>query len=322
MTRMDPSWLSILLPVPPGAEGLDFSLLALARLEGQGWECLLACHDARAWEAAGQACARHPGPWQVPAPPLSGAGSALSQALAQARGDVALFLACGAAVPSHLPALLREHFTRPESEGLGLALQPPSGGGPLAGLAGLEMLARQEDSPWPRLGCAAFRRRDILENGGLASAPGLEVLDLWLRLATQGKRLDWEAEAYLVLEQPKTLGALLNRARREGRAMFGRRRLLRHMDRGAGQAKDSVQILLALAAPCLLGGFWAQAPDRAITLGLLAWLLLYPLNRPFLRQVAEYRPGVVGQAMLYCMLRPYAWLLGMAQAGGNRLSSG
>jgi hypothetical protein len=232
---------------------------------------------------------------------------------------VALLLPAGAALPSHLPGLLSGLFARQDLAALGLWLQPAPGGRGLAGLAGLELLWEQEQAPWPRLGCLALRRELALASGGLDGPPGQEALELLARWPGQGLRTDWDEEAYVLLPQPETMGAMLARARQSGLSLFARQRLLRRMGQSPALGWTGLQVGLALLAPSLLLGLAAQAPDRAITLALLAWLLLYPLNRPFLKHVAEYKPANINQALFYCGLRPFAWLAGMLQAAFGRL---
>lgn len=123
---------------------------------------------------------------------------------------------------------------------------------------------------------------------------------------------------------PGSWGGLLGWSWDEGRERFQRARLARALGRGLlpGQGKERLQALLALLAPALLVGLWPLAPDRALTLALLSLLLLYPLNRPFLRRVGESAPDLMNAALLYCLARPFAWLGGMLAAAGERLGGG
>ncbi len=309
--------LSIVINLGQTAEGLPRSLDSLARLPGGSWECLVLAAPPQALELAQEMAASRPGLCRVLGYNLG--GSPLTQALAQARGDLVLLLPAGAALPSHLPGLLESLFARRELAGLGLWLQPAPGGRGLAGLAGLELLWEQEKAPWPRLGCLALRRALALETGGLDGTPQQGALELWARWQAQGRLLDWHPEAYALLPQPQSMGGMLTRARLEGSDLFARIRLLRRLGLSPALGQNAMQIGLALLAPALLLGLWPLAPDRAVTLALLAWLLLYPLNRPFLRQVAEYKPAQINQALLYCGLRPFAWLAGMLTAALGRL---
>lgn len=54
----------------------------------------------------------------------------------------------------------------------------------------------------------------------------------------------------------------------------------------------------------------------------LAWLavfLIYPLNRPFIRYVAEQAPEKTNTSLGYCLLRPLGWLAGMLCPPANSL---
>jgi hypothetical protein len=79
------------------------------------------------------------------------------------------------------------------------------------------------------------------------------------------------------------------------------------------------QVALVLAALGLLVALWNPAPDRAWSLAAICQLLLYPLNREFISFVAREEPQASGAALIYCLLRPWAWSAGLLAGALRRL---
>lgn len=244
--------------------------------------------------------------------------------LAQARGQIVLFSLPGCRPAPELLGLLRQAFERPELAGLSGVLEPlpPQEAAP-AGLAGLELCWQQQDNPWPSPACLALRREAVLEAGGLDAAwPGAgDLWDLWWRLAQAGQQLEVDPQCRARLPQPGTWGGLLARARLQGAALFSSRRL--PASQGLLPDRPGLQVALLLAAWAALAGFARLDPGRGLSLAAMALLLLYPLNRAFLRFAAQEEPALLGRALLYCLLRPWAWALGLLGAalgwlGGRR----
>jgi hypothetical protein len=182
----------------------------------------------------------------------------------------------------------------------------------------------------PLSGCALLRRKPALAAGGLdPSLPGPQgdLLGLWLALAALGHEFIWEPELHLWHALPESWGGLLGLAWAEGRECFLRARLARGQTPGlppgllAGQGNPRLQALMALLAPAALAGMWPLDPGRGLALALLCLALLYPLNRPFLAHMSREAPGLMNRALLYCLLRPFAWLGGMLVAGAERLGT-
>lgn len=67
------------------------------------------------------------------------------------------------------------------------------------------------------------------------------------------------------------------------------------------------QVAVVLLALSLLG-LWLAGTE---TLGWLLILLLYPLNRPFIRMAADKYPQKVTGCLAFCLLRPLIWLAGL-----------
>ncbi len=320
-------WLSLIVPVRGGEPGLASCLTSLAALAGPECEALVVAQGDTALRALDQAAPAGPAGWRLVSQPPQGPAAARACALAQARGAVALFLGPGCQVPPHLPGVIRRIMDETEAVGLSLLLKPDGQGEPLKRLAALELAWQAKELGLPQMGCAAFRRAAAMGAGGLdpnLPEPQGDLLALWLRLKAEGRELYWDQDLFVRAALPGSWRGLLGQAWSEGRESFQRLRLARSLGPGLlpGQGRERLQTLLALLSPALLAGLWPLAPDRALTLTLLCLLLLYPLNRPFLRGVGESDPDLVNRALLYCLLRPFAWLGGMLAAAGDRLGAG
>ncbi|CAO0824606.1 hypothetical protein DFAR_740004 [Desulfarculales bacterium] len=69
-----------------------------------------------------------------------------------------------------------------------------------------------------------------------------------------------------------------------------------------------------LASLGVFAALWGPASDRAWSLAFICLLLRYPFNRGFIRFMAEEEPQILGTALLYCLLRPWAWTAGLLGA--------
>lgn len=174
--------------------------------------------------------------------------------------------------------------------------------------------------------CAAYRRRELLTAGGFDpadDAEGLENYELSCRLWAQGRTLLFDPDLYVLRPLPSSWGAYLRLAYHLGRNRFRntlhRRRLGLPGNGSLGQHAQSLLIMLALGLPFAL---WPQYPEQAATLPLLCLLLLYPLNRSFLKFVSQRQPELVPRALLLCLLRPFAATAGLINAALDRMGGG
>jgi hypothetical protein len=210
--------------------------------------------------------------------------------------------------------------------GAGGACRPANPDHPLARLAGLEMaFALQAQTDLDTL-CAAYRRAEFLAAGGFDpadDAEGLENYEFSLRLLALRRELIFDPELYVKRPLPEAWNGYLRLAYHLGRNRFRntlhRRRLGLPSAGGLGQQAQSLLILLALGLPFAL---WPQHPDQALTLPLLCLLLLYPLNRGFLKFVSGEAPELMQRALALCLLRPFAATAGLIRAALDRMGGG
>lgn len=263
-----------------------------------------------------------PGARLLPLPPCP-AGAARNQGAEQARGEVLFFSQADCLLPPDLPARLSEGFSLPARDALAGLCRVANRDEPLAMLMGAELAYERQDEALPDALCAAYRRRDFLRFGGFDPADaseGLENYELAYRLLAEGRELFWEPELQVRRPLPYTWGGCLALAYGLGRNRFRnllhRRRLGLGSPGGGRRFAQSLLVMLAVAIPVGLG---AHDWQRAVTLPLICLLLLYPLNRGFIKSVAHQEPHLLNRALLWCLLRPWAWTLGMLKASLDRM---
>ncbi|MEW5914159.1 MAG: glycosyltransferase family A protein [Thermodesulfobacteriota bacterium] len=326
MTAAPPEF-SIILPLAD--TGLDIApcLASLARLTGPEHETLLVLHGSgcqpqRVQEQAAAAGAALRVLSLAPCP----AGAARNFGAQQARGRVLVFSQADCTLPPDLLPRLAAHLAQPGLVGVGGACRPANPERPLARLAALELAyARQIDADLDTLS-AAYLRQEFLAAGGFDpadDAEGLENYELSLRLLALGRELIFDPELYVKRPLPETWGGYLRLAYHRGRNRFRntlhRRRLGLPAAGGLGQQAQSLLILLALGLPFAL---WPRYPDQALTLPLLCLLLLYPLNRRFLKFISGQAPELIQRALALCLLRPLAATAGLVKAALDRMGGG
>ncbi|MCF8040604.1 MAG: glycosyltransferase family 2 protein [Desulfarculaceae bacterium] len=266
-----------------------------------------------------------PGARLMPLPPCP-AGAARNQAAEQAKGEVLFFSQADCLLPLDLLSRLDEALAPADRDAAAGICRVANRDDPLAMLMGAELAWERQDEQLPDALCAAYRRRDFLEFGGFDpadTAEGLENYELACRLLAQGKELFWDQELQIRRPLPSTWGGCLTLAYQLGRNRFRnllhRRRLGLGSPGGGRRFAQSVLVMLAVAIPLGLGGHDWQ---RAVTLPIICLLLLYPLNRGFIKSVAHQEPHLLNRALLWCLLRPWAWTLGMLKAALDRMGGG
>lgn len=316
---------SLILLADPALGGDDGGLASLAALPPGGWEALVALPGAEQarQEALRRRVAELGGPLTIlPLPPCP-AGAARNQAAEQARGEVLFFSQAECRLPPDLLARLEADLADADLVGVGGLCRPSDPTEPWARLIALE-LELERGETLPDAVCAAYRRREFLRVGGFDPADegeGLENYELAYRLSAADRELALDPELAVKRPLPATLGAALRLAYHLGRNRFRnllhRRRLGLTGRRGTQRFLQSLLVLLAVGLAIALAG---RDPERAVTLPLLCLLLLYPLNRGFLKQVSHSEPELMRRAVVWCLLRPWAWTLGMFKAALDRIT--
>jgi hypothetical protein len=261
----------------------------------------------------------------LPLPPCP-AGAARNLAADQAKGEVLFFSQADCLLPPDLLGRLDEALAPADRDAAAGPCRVANRDAPLAMLMGAELAWEREDEPLPDALCAAYRRRDFMDFGGFDpadAAEGLENYEMAYRLLAQGKQLFWDEELQVRRPLPSTWGECLTLAYQLGRNRFRnllhRRRLGLGSPGGARRFAQSLLVMLAVALPLGLGSHDWQ---RAVTLPIICLLLLYPLNRGFIKSLALQEPHLLNRALLWCLLRPWAWTLGMLKASLDRLAGG
>lgn len=311
--------ISIIAPVAGPSRDMRPLLDSLSKLEGGGCEAIVILHGpeqdlARAREMAAEFAI----PLQVMSLPPCPAGAARNFGAEQARGGLLFFTETDCILPPELLSRLQEHFQDQDLAGVGLACAPANPQEPLAVLTGLEIAHdRLEHAELDTLG-AAFRRDIFMAAGSYDPADdseGLENFEFSSRLLAQSHSLLFDPECFVKRPLPATWGNYLRLAYHLGRNRFRntlhRRRLGLGASGGWGEHAQSILALLALGLPLAL---WQTNPEQAVTLPLICLLLLYPLNRRFIKFATEHDPGLVSRALLMCLLRPFAWTAGSIKA--------
>lgn len=248
--------------------------------------------------------------------------------LSMAKGQVMLFMSPHLGAPANLRERLREHFRDAQVSAVGGGLAAYGDAPDPARLSVHDFAFRTADlagHDWPVLfaHCVAFDRHDLLAAGGMAPGEGQDGGPLptpCLQLAEQGRSLVFDPALAPLTRQPVTWGQYLSDERRVGRTLFMTRRQNPGEPGGLLSGNGMVlQPLLAFAAMALPAMLLYQAPGNAVTLSALVLLLLYPLNRTFLKTVAREEPGLLNKAVVMCLARPFAWLWGMAASALGRL---
>ncbi|MBU4277970.1 MAG: glycosyltransferase [Proteobacteria bacterium] len=266
-----------------------------------------------------------PGTRLLPLPPCP-AGAARNQAAEQAKGRVLFFSQADCLLPPDLLSRLDEALLPADRDAAAGPCRVANRDDALAMLVGAELAWEREDEPLPDALCAAYRRRDFLDFGGFDpadAAEGLENYELAYRLLAKGRELFWDQELQIRRPLPFTWGGCLALAYQLGRNRFRnllhRRRLGLGSPGGTRRFAQSLLVMLAVAIPLGLG---AHDWQRAVTLSIICLLLLYPLNRGFIKSVAHQEPHLLNRALLWCLLRPWAWTLGMVKASLDRMGGG
>jgi hypothetical protein len=259
-------------------------------------------------------------------------GQARTQGLGGARGRVVVFLEPDCSVPPDLLARLEDGLSRPEVAGMGGAWQAWDPGNPAASISQAEFEfetreLEQHDFPVLFAFCAAFKRERLMITGGPEPREGEgggALASLCRRLAARGDCLVFDPGLKVRRRQPDTWGGVAREQFRRGWEVFASRRQ-RSQDPGPPSALPrgmAAQVALALAAPGFILALASRAPENAFTLSALCLLLLYPLNRPFLKYVAAKHPPVLNRAIILCLARPFLWCAGLVTAALDRVAKG
>jgi glycosyltransferase involved in cell wall biosynthesis len=315
-------WLSIIIPICDPVRNAAGCLSSLAACKEPGLEVIVAGQvSAQVIEQA----KNFPLPLRHVVQTGAGAGEARNLGAAQARGEVLFFTAPDCRILPSLPARLKEIFADPEVSAAGGAVRPLDPDQPLALLSALEMAFEQGDPEQdqevcPLMACAAFRTADF-RAAGMCNERLIHALggdqDLCQRISAAGGLIARDDELWVKQELPGTWGQIWRRQLRRGQINYQK---LRSGLRLAGS--DYLQPILILLALGLLVMLGPQDPGRSITLALICLLLLYPANRAFLKYIGLEEPGLLRTALLFCLLRPAAWLLGMLREALARLGLG
>lgn len=296
--------------------GLPELAAALAPGLSPGDEVLLASRDP-IWLSRAQELARQQGPSHQA---LVGGRA---QAANQARGEVIVFLEAAWRPQPALLDAVRAAFAQPEPPAvlaLPLGLAGSASASAWADLAGLDLAWDQQRLGPPQDCALAISRRELLAAGGLDPVwepGGADLAALWLRLEELGRPLAELERAELRLAAPRGLLGALGLAWGRARGLYARLRL--GGLEGGLVGGLAWQVGLWLLALGLLASFVPRDPGRGLSLAAICLLLLYYSNRSWLRWLGEGRPGLLGRALVYGLLRPLAWLGGLLEGLLRRL---
>jgi hypothetical protein len=320
-------WLSVIIPIGDKVWDIADCLQPLADSHEQGLEVILVdCGQSEDTTAKALELSRELKlALRTLSQPDAGAGAARNMGASQARGEILLFTQPDCSIPPGLAQRLKQQFVDSSLSAIGGTIRPSEPEQPLARLIALELSFEQnrperEVEPCPLMACAAFRASVFKEAGmcneSLIHAEGHDR-DLCLGILAQGGDIRHDPELWVNQRLPKTWGGIWRWQFRQGENRWGE---LRSGLRPAGEAY--LQPALLLLALGLLLAIGPQDPARAVSLALICVLLLYPLNRAFLKYVGIEDPGLLKNAFLFCFLRPMAWVLGMLKRSLGRLGFG
>lgn len=319
------AWLSLVITVGQGDAFPPPGLEAAAALAGAEVEVLLVLAQGVPRPEPGSL----PPGLRVLFQPAGGLAAARDLAVTQARGRVIFFTRAGCLPPPDLARRLAGHFSQPGVVAVGGAIVPSNPEEPLARLAacdlalGLAALAGVEH-PCPHLACAAFERRALQEAGLFdQSLPDSASCDPILahRLVAAGGVLVFDPELQVRMPLPAHWGGLWRGQLERGRQRY---RELRRLGGAPADLRTPDQFppwqpLVVLLSGGLAGFLGRLDPAQGLTLAAACLLLLYPLNRSFLKQVAEQEPDLLQRALAFSLLRPAAWTLGLMSAALKRI---
>ncbi len=323
MPRPEPE-ISVIVPLAGQADDLRPLLDSLAAMPDLNGELVVVMHGpeqdlVQAREVASDLAL----PCQVLALAPCPAGAARNFGAEHARGEILFFTEADCTLPLDLQVRLAEHFQDPGVQGVGLACAPANAQEPLAALVGLEIAYdRQEHAELDTL-AAAFGREVFMSAGGYDptdASEGLENYEFSSRLLALGHGLVFDPECAVKRPLPATWGAYLRLAYHLGRNRYHNTLHRRRLGLGAyGGWGDHAQSILALMVPGIPIALWQTHPEQAATFPLICLLLLYPLNRRFIKFVAATEPRLMNRALLLCLLRPFAWTAGLIKAALDRM---
>lgn len=297
---------------------------ALARLQGPAHEVITVPYGPQPTDGVS-------GP---PAGSLSPLLSGQARALGweRSRGRVVVFLEPDCLPPADFFARLERGLADPNTAGLGGAWRAMDPDNAAAGLAEAEFAYQAQgldELEYPMLFafCAAFKRERLQAAGGPEPREGDgggALVSLCRRLAARGERMIFDPGLVVRRRRPQTWLDLGREELRRGWEWFASRRQ-RAQDPGPPPVLPRgvvAQVALALGALGVLAALVTRAPENALTLSALCLALLYPLNRSFLKFVAQHHPGVLNRAIILCLLRPFLWAGGLMAAALDRLAKG
>jgi hypothetical protein len=227
----------------------------------------------------------------------------MDQALTRSLGSIICLLPPGCVPAPTLVRALEQFQDDPALAALAGEMRPSPA------LADLAHLSVHEEEYYGESGlaCLAMRKDAALQAGGLSAPPGQPSLPE--RLASLGRSMtsDPELAAFMIL--PGDWSGIARRQFNLGMSLFNKRLGGVALNR-LHHRNLLLQQLLIIVLIALQIGFLPHDPSRALSLGLICVLLLYPLNRGFLKHSSSREPGLINQALLFCLIRPFLRLAG------------